>query len=138
VPEGEFVAFRVARQSFLMQASRVRHIVPAHGMARLEHSRSCVVGVTSIGGREIPVADLRRKLGISIGISRSVESYIVVVDIQVDGSAEPIGFLVDRMSGVLTLRERDFRNGSVRLQGRVRRVLDPDEVFSRGDWSLSR
>jgi hypothetical protein len=48
--------------------------------------------------------------------------------------------VADRISEVLMLRDRDFRNGSVRLNGRARRVLNPDLILTEEElksWNAS-
>jgi len=44
------------------------------------------------------------------------------------------GFIADRVSDVLDLRGRDFRNGAVRTRGRVRKVLEPGHIMKDEDW----
>ena len=46
-----------------------------------------------------------------------------------------VGFIADRVSEVLELRQRDFRNGAVRGHGRPRRVLEPEEIMTEADWA---
>ena len=130
----QYIAFRVARQGFVMEASRVRSILPAHDLVRLGNSRSCVMAIAVIGGRDVPVVDLCRKFGIPNGVHHGHESYIVVVDTLIYGGGKPIGFTVDCLLDILTLCDRDFRHGSVLINGRTRRVLYPDQVFLPEDW----
>jgi hypothetical protein len=47
-----------------------------------------------------------------------------------------VGFVADRVSEVLSIRERDITNGTVRVDGRARRLFEPDRLLS-GEPALS-
>jgi chemotaxis signal transduction protein len=126
---GKYLTFRVARQEFAMNSAFVRGILPLHQMTAID-ARDSVCGFAEIGGRELPVIDLRAKLRIAPG-THGREPFIIVVE-----TGEMLaGFVADRVSEVLDLRARDFRNGALRTRGRVRRVLDPSEIMNAEDWS---
>lgn len=130
-----------------MLTSRVRGILPAHELIPIEmpqfaHSgpggansgqgdanSGMICGVASLRGQDFPVVDLRGKLGIAHG-SHGRQPCVVVVEIAGGSGARLLGFVADRISEVLMLRDRDFRNGSVRVNGRARRVLDPDLILT--------
>jgi chemotaxis signal transduction protein len=126
---GKYLTFRVARQDFAMNIAFVRSILPVHQMTAIgDHGWLC--GFAAISGREFPVIDLRAKLGIAQG-SQGREPFIIVVETD----EKLVGFIADRVSEVVDLRARDFRNGAVRSTGRVRRVLEPAQMMSEKDWS---
>jgi chemotaxis signal transduction protein len=154
---GQYLTFRVARQDFAMLTSRVRGILPAHDMIPIEAPQSAnggpgttnsgpgpnnsgmICGVASLRGRDFPVVDLRGKLGIAHG-SHGRQPCVIVVEVEIGSGARLLGFVADRISEVLMLRDRDFRNGSVRLNGRARRVLDPDLILTEEElksWNVS-
>ena len=125
---GKYLAFRVARQDFAMNIAFVRSILPVHQMTKID-DHHWICGVAAISGRDFPVIDLRAKLKIAHG-SNGREPFIIVVETE-EGLA---GFIADRVSEVLELRLRDFRNGAVRTHGRVRRVLEPSQIMQAEDW----
>jgi chemotaxis signal transduction protein len=126
---GKYLTFRVARQDFAMNIACVRSILPVHQMTKID-AHQWICGTAAIGGRDFPVIDLRAKLKIADG-SHGREPFIVVVETE-EGLA---GFIADRVSEVLDLRLRDFRNGAVRTHGRARRVLEPVQIMQAEDWS---
>jgi purine-binding chemotaxis protein CheW len=128
---GKYLTFRVARQDFAVSADCVRGILPVHEMVALETPHNFVCGFAAVGGRDFPVVDLRAKLDIPHG-SHGREPFIVVVET----SGKLAGFIADRISEVLDLRPRDFRNGAVRGHGRPRRVLDPDQIMTSEEWAV--
>lgn len=112
-----------------MNIAFVRSILPVHQMKAIEADK-WVCGFAAVSGREFPVVDLRAKLGIAPG-SHGREPFIIVVD-----TGEKLaGFIADRVSGILDLRARDFRNGVPRTHGRARRVLEPAQVMTAEDWA---
>ncbi len=140
-----------------MLASRVRGILPAHDLIPIEPPQSSnsepgfssgemglknsgmICGVASLRGRDFPVVDLRGKLGIAHG-SHGRQPCVIVVEVESGSGARLLGFVADRISEVLMLRDRDFRNGSVRLNGRARRVLNPDLILTEEElksWNAS-
>ncbi len=121
--------FRVARQDFAMDATRVRGIMPVHEVVGLETPHPWICGFAAMLGRDFPVVDLRGKLGISHG-SHGRFPCVVVVEVASSRGHRFLGFIADRVSDVVTLRERDFRNGMVRTTGRARRILDPDQILN--------
>jgi chemotaxis signal transduction protein len=131
---GKYLTFRVARQDFAMSADLVRGILPVHEMATLEVSHPWLCGFAAIGGHDFPVVDLRAKLGIAHG-SRGREPLIVVVETGVEAHRHLAGFIADRISEVIELRQMDFRSGAVRGHGRPRRLLDPDQIMTAADWA---
>jgi chemotaxis signal transduction protein len=126
---GKYLTFRVARQDFAMNIASVRSILPVHQMTPIV-THEWICGFAAISGRDFPVLDLRAKLGIAPG-SHGREPFIIVVQTE----EKLVAFIADRVSEVLDLRVRDFKNGAVRTHGRVRRVLDPAQIMEAEDWS---
>ena len=110
----------------------VRGILPVHQMKPLP-AHEWICGFAAVGGRDFPVIDLRAKLGIAHG-SHGREPFIIVVQTVVQTEDRLVGFIADRVSEILPLRPRDFRNGAVRTHGRPRRVLDADQIMTAEDW----
>jgi purine-binding chemotaxis protein CheW len=129
---GQYITFRIARQDFAMSASRIRGLLQAHEVTPLDHIPSWICGVASIKGHDFPVVDLRGKLGIAHG-SHGRQPCVVVVEVGSGGCARLAGFVADRISDIITLRERDFRKGNVRTTGRTRRLLDPEEILTEDE-----
>jgi purine-binding chemotaxis protein CheW len=127
---GKYLTFRVARQDFAMDAEPVRGILPVREMTPLKVSHPWMCGFAALAGRDFPVLDLRAKLEIARG-TRGREPFIIAVETQ----GRLAGFIADRVSEVLNLRQRDIRNGAVRGHGRPRRVLDPEQIMTVDDWA---
>jgi chemotaxis signal transduction protein len=127
---GKYLTFRVARRDFAMHAEHVRGILPVHEMVALNAPHGWIIGFAAVGGRDFPVVDLAAKLAIPNG-SRGREPFIIVLA----AGEKLLGFIADRVSDLLDVRARDFRNGALRGHGRPRQVLDPGQIMTAEEWS---
>jgi len=129
-----YLTFGVAREDFAMDAARVRAILPLHELVPVDTLHAWLHGFAAMGGRYFPVVDLRSKLGLPHA-SHGRQPCIVVVEMTVTDGRRLAGFVADRVSEVVQLRERDFRNGMARTKGRTRRLLDPDQILTETELS---
>jgi chemotaxis signal transduction protein len=133
----QFITFRVARQDFAMESARVCGLLPMHELIPVETAQSWISGIASLKGREFPVIDLRGKLGIAHG-SHGRQPCVVVVELE---GSRLLGFVADRISEVVTPRQRDFNDGRLRVNGRMRRLLNPDQILTEEElqsfWKLT-
>lgn len=129
---GQYITFRVARQEFAMDATRLRGLLPIHELVPLDAPQGqhpeWICGIASIRGRDFPVVGLRGKLGVAHG-SHGRQPCIVAVEVASADGPRLVGFIADSISEVLTLRERDVLDGVARIGGRPRRVFDPDQLL---------
>ena len=110
-----------------MESKRVRGILTAQEVVPLEHPHPWICGLAIFRGRDLPVVNLRVKLSLPNGVAGRQPCIIVIA---VGEECRLIGFIADRVSELITLRERDFRGTMVHTTGRPRRVLDPDQILS--------
>ena len=104
----EYLPFRIAGRDFVVDASRVRAIVPFKGP---EHHSA------------VPLIDLRKKLGLP-PIFFGRRPLLVVLDLA--------GFAVDYVSDSISGSAKDCRRGKLRpAGGRSKWVLDPDSLVIR-------
>jgi chemotaxis signal transduction protein len=131
---GQYLTFRLAGQDFAVEANRVRGILPVHEMVMLAETLQCspawAEGVASLSGRDFLVIDLRRKLKL-LAPARGRDPMIVVLEYTAPQGLQLVGFVADRVSGLVQARERDYRRGKLHTAGRPRRVLDPDAIAER-------
>jgi chemotaxis signal transduction protein len=101
----EYLPFRIAGRDFVVDASRVRAIVPFEG---------------SPDRHAVPVMDLRKRLGLpEVAFGR--RQFLVVLD--------ATGFVADYVSDVIRGSEKECRGGRLRGRGRPKWVLDPDSLL---------
>lgn len=116
-----------------MRTTCVRGILPAAEVTLFDTeefpNRGHICGVTSLRGGDLPVIDLRAKLGLTKG-SHGRQPCVIVVEVVDDGLLKLVGFVADRVSEVVKLRDRDFHGESARVSGRSRRVLEPETIVA--------
>ena len=126
---GKYLTFRVARQELAINSEHVRGILPMHEMVSFDSPSEWIRGFVPVGGRDVPVIDLRLKLRIARGL-HGRDPLLIVVEIE----GRLVAFVADYVSEVLDLRQRDFWQGAIRIAGRPRRILDPAQIISEEDW----
>ena len=107
----EYLPFRIAGRDFVIDASRVRAIVPFEG-SQDHHS--------------FPVIDLRERLGLP-GVVYGRRRFLVVVETGVSESGLA-GFVADYVSDLIKGSAEECRGGKLRGRGRPRWVLDPNSL----------
>ena len=122
---GQYITFRIARQVFALDVTRVRGLLPVHDMVALDVPDGWILGVAAIRGIDFPVVDVRGKLGIRHG-HQGLRPCIVAVEVGTPHGAQMAGFIADRVSEVITVRQRDIQDGTLRTNGRPRRIFNPD------------
>lgn len=110
----EYLPFRIAGRDFVVEATRVRAIVPFEG-----HQR------------DVPIFDLRERLGLP-PVFYGQRPFLVVVETSVSESGLA-GFAADYVSDLITGSPKDCRNGRLRAaRGRPKWILDPDSLLIAG------
>jgi purine-binding chemotaxis protein CheW len=144
-PSGDYLTFRLGGQNFAMEASKLRAILPGTDLAPLHRSlaeaaallgpfgqtpltRQQICGFAVLQGRDVPVIDLRARLGLPDAPPRKRTS-IVVVEVTGNRGPQLAGFVADGVSEVVHARGRDISRGKLRNMGRPRRVFDPDVLL---------
>jgi chemotaxis signal transduction protein len=131
----QYIAFRIGRQDFAMDASLICGLLPIYEMLPLDPPRGWICGLASIRGREFPVIDLRARFNLPRGVPGRQPCVIAV---EIHGS-QLVGFIADRVSDVTQVRARDFRGDQVIIAGKPRRLLHPDRLLTAEDLvNLSR
>jgi chemotaxis signal transduction protein len=113
----EYLPFRIAGRDFVVDASRVRAIVPFDR-----------------DGPEVSVIDLRKRLDLP-PVFYGRHPFLVVVETKATESGLA-GFAVDYVSDVITGFSKDCRSGKLRAGGRPKWLLNPDSLRIEGISSL--
>jgi chemotaxis signal transduction protein len=108
----KYLPFRIASHDFVLDASRVRAIVPFEGPGR----------------HAVNVIDVRKRLGLP-AVVHGRRSLLLVVDTALSES-RLAGFVVDYVSDVITGSSKDCRGGKLHAGGRPKWVLDPDSLMT--------
>lgn len=107
----EYLPFRIAGRDFVVDATRVRAIVP------FEKHR-----------HDVPIFDLRERLGLP-PVFYGQRPFLVVLETNVSESGLA-GFAVDYVSDVISGSPKECRNGRLRAaRSRPKWILDPDSML---------
>jgi purine-binding chemotaxis protein CheW len=98
----EVLTLGLGGEIFAIDANIVREILDMVPWTRVPGARAYVGGLINVRGRVAPLADLRIKFGMDV-TPPTIDSRIVVVEIDVDGEATVVGLLADKVYEVTTL-----------------------------------
>lgn len=102
--DGEYIAFRVADQSFCVDIMTVREIRGWSAATRVPQSPAYVRGVTNLRGAILPIIDAATRLGLP---SAGPTARSVTIVLQHDDRLA--GLLVDEVSDIVTVSAEDIQ-----------------------------
>ena len=109
-----------------------------------------MLGVLNLRGAVVPVVDMRLKLGITM-TEATVNTCIVIVEIEIDGESAVLGALVDSVQEVMDLDpdqiepaprigirlNTKFIKGMGKKDNQFMIILDIDKVFSADELAMA-
>lgn len=127
---------------YAVDARSVRHVLRNDGLCRLPAGSQELVGVTVVGGKAVPVADLASV--VAAAEPRRDRPFLVAFD----SGVGPLGVLVDHIVGVVTARDAELSplppsyDGAARLSRGVLPggvvLLDTAALLSDGRCVVAR
>lgn len=103
----KYLTFRLAGETYGLDILQVREIIGLLPVTRMPRMPEYARGVINLRGKVIPVVDLRLKFGMKMAEATS-ETCIIVVNIEDVTGDYLVGVLVDSVSEVLDINERDI------------------------------
>ena len=104
--ELEALTFGIAGETFALEASIVREILDLQPETAVPGARAFVGAVVNFRGRVIPLADLRFAFGMPL-TAPTIDSRIVVVELEIEGTPVLAGIKTDKVIEVRTLIRND-------------------------------
>lgn len=98
----QVLTFELQGEEFALEAGIVREILDMAEQTNVPGASRFVGGVINFRGKVIPLADLRLAFGMEAKAA-TIDSRIVVIEIDIDGTATLVGLRTDRVSEVTTL-----------------------------------
>ena len=138
-----FLSFGLGKEIFAVNVSKVFEILEINLITKVRNSLDYMRGVTNLRGRVLPVVSTRASFGLP-EIEDTVDTCIIVLDIELNGELLKIGTLVDSVKEVLDINQEemepapslgkkfrsDFILGMWKQEEEFIMVLDIDKVFS--------
>jgi len=100
--EIEVLTFEIGGETFALEAAIVREILDLLPEAIVPGSRPFVNAVINFRGKVIPLADIRVAMGMPM-TATTIDSRIVVVELDLDGTPSLVGLRADRVNEVTSL-----------------------------------
>ncbi len=141
-----YLSFKMSEEVFAINVSKVINILEIRHITKVPKSPSYMKGVINLRGTVLPVVDLRSKFGLPEA-QNTVDTSIIVLNIEKEGEIIMLGTLVDAVREVLELKDEEiaqspsigtkynsgFIQGMYRVDEHFIMILDIDKVFSIDD-----
>lgn len=105
----EALTLGMGGEVFAIDANSVREILDLIPVTEVPGARAFVGGLINVRGKVVPVADLRLKFGME-QTPKTVDTRVVVVEIELDGEATVIGLLADKVFEVTGIGHASIEN----------------------------
>ncbi len=139
----QYLTFQLGDEVFGLDVSNVREILEFTTVTKVPRTPGFMRGVINLRGSVVPVLDMRLKFGLTI-TEKTVNTCVVVVEVDLDGERTVIGALVDSVQEVFEMEpgqiepaprigvrlDTDFIKGMGKKDDRFIIILDIDKVFS--------
>ena len=96
------LSFNLNGETFAIEATVVQEILDLLPETRVPGSKPFVSSVINFRGKVIPLADIRLAFGMEV-TEATIDSRIIVIDLELDGEPTLIGIRTDRVYEVTTL-----------------------------------
>jgi purine-binding chemotaxis protein CheW len=103
-----YITFKLGDELFAIDVAGVREVLDLTEITRVPTSPPYMRGVVNVRGSAIPVVDLRYKFGLP-PTSDTVNTRIVVLELELDGEVTVVGGLADSVHEVLELERSQIR-----------------------------
>lgn len=100
--EIEVLTFDIAGETFALEAVIVREILDLVPETPVPGAKDFVGAVINFRGRVIPLADIRIAFGME-AVKATIDSRIIVIEMEFDGETSLIGIRTDKVNEVTTL-----------------------------------
>jgi len=138
-----YLTFKLGDELFAINVFKAREVLDLSHITRVPTAPGYLRGVVNVRGNAIPVVDLRAKFGLP-QTADTLQTRIIVMDLQMDGQSVVVGGLADAVHEVLELEPQDINDppslgmrwrtdlilGMGRRNDRFTIILDIERVFS--------
>ncbi len=139
----QYLAFNLDKEVFAFDISKVREVLEFVVVTKVPQTPDMMKGVINLRGSVVPVVDMRIKFGMG-ETEKTVNTVIIIIEIDLDGTSTMIGALVDSVQEVIDLDlgqiepppqigtklNTDFIRGMGKQDGQFLIILDIEKIFS--------
>ena len=109
VENSQYLTFRLGRERYAADVSRVKEVLALVPVTRLPRMPEFMEGVINIRGQVVPVVNLRRKFDMT-EVENSVDTSIIVMDVNVESKSLTVGCLADSVEQVVGIPADKFQD----------------------------
>lgn len=149
IQENTCLTFYLDEELFGLNIHLVREVLEYTPITKVPMTADFMRGVINVRGHVVPVVDLRRKFGLA-NAEVTVNTCIIIVELDIDGESATMGALVDGVQEVLDIPPEQieasprlgskintrFIQGIAKLGERFIIMLDIQEIFSMEELSM--
>lgn len=139
----QYLTFKLDQEIFALGIAKVREVLDFTAITRVPKTPDFMRGVINVRGGVVPVVDLRVKFGMA-PTPQTVNTCIIIVEINLEGETTVLGALADQVEEVLDLDpaqiepaprigtrlRTEFIKGMGKRDEQFIIILDIDRVFS--------
>ncbi|WP_035104131.1 chemotaxis protein CheW [Desulfohalovibrio reitneri] len=147
----QYLTFTLADEIFALDIASVREVLELIAITRIPRTPAFMRGVINLRGHAVPVVDMRRKFGLD-ETEDTVNTCIIIVEVDVEGESTQIGALVDSVREVVEMPpdtiepaprmgaaiNTEFIRGMGKQDGDFVIILDIDRVLSPEELAMVR
>ena len=145
----QYLTFKLSEEVFGVDVAQVREILDFIKITKVPQTPDFMCGVINLRGSVVPVVDMRLKFGME-KTETTVNTCIVVVEVNLEGENTVLGALVDSVQEVFELGpseiepaprigtklKTEFIKGMGKRDDKFIILLDIDKVFSSEELSI--
>ena len=145
----QYLTFKLEGEVFALDVGKVREILDYTNITKVPQTPEFMKGVINLRGSVVPVVDMSLKFGIAPQ-AKTVDTCIIVMEINVDNETTVLGALVDSVQEVFELEpsqiepaprigtklRTEFILGMGKRDDQFVIILDVDKIFSCEDIQI--
>ena len=146
----QYLTFTLGDEVFALDIASVREVLEYTTITKVPRTPEAIRGVINLRGRAVPVVDVRLKFGMPETL-RTVNTCIIIVEVQLGGEETVLGALADSVKEVMDIEPKDIepapRMGTAIRADFIRGIgkhgedfiilLDIDKVFTEDELSVA-
>lgn len=147
----QYLTFKLEDEIFAVDIGKVREVLDFTAVTKVPQTPDFMLGVINLRGSVVPVVDMRLKFGMS-RTEKTVNTCIIIVEIDIEGESTIIGALADSVQEVMDLEpdqieppprigtrlKTKFIKGMGKKDEQFIIILDIDKVFSADELAMAR
>jgi purine-binding chemotaxis protein CheW len=148
---GQYLTFILDEEVFALDITTVREVLDFTKITKVPQTPDFMMGVINLRGSVMPVVDMRLKFGLS-KTELTVNTCIIIVEIELDGEITLLGALVDSVQEVIELDPEHieppprigtrlntkFIKGMGKQDDRFLIIVEIDKVFSVEELAIAQ